>query len=112
MTVEVPVVVFGKLAVVRHFPRQQTGRQWHACENSHLAFLCLGKKQFGRALAENVEDDLDRLDVRILNGFERFLDFFDADTIVPKFSCFHQVVKNSKHFRVIINLGRRAMQLQ
>jgi hypothetical protein len=50
--------------------------------------LRLSKKPFRRALAEKVEADLHRLNVRKLNGFERFLDLFHADAIVPKFSCF------------------------
>ena len=112
MPVEIPVVVFRKPAGVRHFSRQQTGRQGHAGENPYFAFLRLGKKEFRRALAEKVEDNLHRLNVRILNGFEGFLDFFHTDAIVPELSRFHQVVENSKHLRSIINFSGRAMQLQ
>ncbi len=31
---------------------------------------------------ERFEDDLDRFDFRVLDGFQRFLDAFDADTAV------------------------------
>jgi hypothetical protein len=54
--VEIPVIVFRKPAGAPHFPRQQTGRQWQAGENPHLAFLRLGKEQFCRTLAEKLED--------------------------------------------------------
>ena len=40
----------------------------HSGENPDLAFLRLGKESFRRALAEDVEDDLHRLNVRELDG--------------------------------------------
>jgi len=63
VAIEVPVVVFREPPGGRPLPGQQPGGERHACEDAHLAFLCFGKEQFRRTLAEEVENDLHRLGV-------------------------------------------------
>ena len=67
-------------------------------QHSFSAPLALGDG----SVAEDVEADLYRLNVRKLDGLERFLDLLHAHAIVPELSCLHEVVENSKHFRAII----------
>ena len=70
------------------------------------------KEQVRGALAENVENDLHRLDVWKFDGLDGFLDFFNADAVMPEFSGRDEVVQNLKNFGHVINLGGRAMELE
>src|SRR5580692_4462387 len=68
VTVEIAVVVCGKLGVATKFSGQQTAGQRNAGQNADLLLFGERKEFFGGALAEAIEDNLHRLDVGELNG--------------------------------------------
>ena len=99
----------GRLA--GHLAGQQAARQRYAHDHAHLARLRLAEEQLRRAVAEHVEDDLHRFDVRIFNRLERFLDLFHADAVVLNLPGLHQIVQRAEDFRAVEHLGRRAVEL-
>ena len=62
-------------------------------------------------MTKHVKNNLHCRDVRILNGFERFFNFFNADPKVTDLALIFQAVETFKNFRPIIYLGGRTMEL-
>src|SRR5690606_518054 len=85
--------------------------QRHTYDHGDVARSCLAKEQHCGALPEDIVDDLNRDDVRILDGLERFLNLLDRDAVMLHFSCGNQRVERLEYFRTIVDLRRRAMQL-
>ena len=70
------------------------------------------KKQVGRALAEDVVDELHRLHAGVLDRLQRLLDPLDADAVEADLAGLHQVVEHAERLGVVVDVGRRAVQLQ
>ena len=75
-------------------------------------FACSCKKLLRWLKAEHVEDDLDALDVRIGNRFERLVHPFHAHAIEAKLPLLHQVVEDAKDLGHVIDFGRWTVQLE
>src|ERR1700738_307749 len=106
------MIVRPKLALRRKLAGQHPGRQWEPGQNPDLALARFAEKQVRRTLAKDIENDLYRLHTRVFNRLQRLLDLFNADAVMANLSLPDQIVKSRKQFRPIVNLGRRAMQLQ
>ena len=63
-------------------------------------------------MPEHVENDLHALDARILDGLQRFLDPFDAHTVVLDLAGLGDIVQRLENFRAVIHLRRWTVQLQ
>ena len=96
----------------RQLAGQQPRRQRQAREHADLAALGLGEEQLGRALAEHVVDDLHRLHAGVLDRLQRILDALDADAVEPHLPGLHQVVEDPEHLGLVVDVRRRAVQLQ
>src|SRR5947209_4369341 len=112
MTVEVAVVIRVKLRLGAQLAGQQSARQGYTSQDADLSLACGSKELFRRFETERIEDDLDALNMRIRNSFERFIHTLHAHPIVANLALLHQVVEGSKDFWHVINLRRRAMELE
>ncbi len=70
-----------------------------------------GEEVRRRSLAEQVEDDLYGFDGRSLDGTERFVDSLDAHPVMEDLAPAHQIVEPVEHLVVVVDRGRRAVQL-
>ena len=79
------MVIGGKSGILGHLAGQKTGRQRYPHDNPDIFFLCLAEKQAGRALAEDVVNDLNRRNPGIFDGFQPFFDLLDRNTVIADF---------------------------
>src|SRR5450631_3161931 len=66
--IEIPVIVRGKGRVATDFPGKQTAGERQANQDADIALFSERKKQVFRALAENIEDYLNRSHARVFDG--------------------------------------------
>ena len=90
---------------------EQSARQRNPGQNAYIPEFRLRKEKLSGSLAEQIEDNLNRGDARILNGLKRFFDLLNADAVVLNLAGFLQVVECSKHLGLVVHLGWRAMHL-
>ena len=101
-----------KVLARRHLARQHPRRQRQARQDADLAARGLGEEQLGRALAEDVVDDLHRLHAGELDGLQRLLDPLDADAVEAELARLHQIVEHAEDLGLVVDVGGRAVELQ
>src|SRR6185437_10730496 len=99
VAVEIAVIVGRELRLTIQFAGEQAAGQRDARENSDAPPPGFLEKQFGGALAEAVEDDLDGLNAWILDSFERFLDALHTDSVVPDLAFLDEAVEHAENVR-------------
>src|SRR5215210_8104116 len=112
ISVEVAMVVLGELAVGPHLAGEETAGERHADEDTNVPLLGQGEELLGGLLAENIEDDLNGLHVRTVECQPRFLDGLDAHPVVLDLAGPHEPVQGVECLVSVIDLGRRAVELQ
>src|SRR5215207_1500840 len=110
--VEIAVVVRRELAVGAHLAGEEAAGERDAGENADVPLLGEREELLGWLLAEDVEDDLDGLHVRVVEGHPRFLDLLYAHTVVADLARLLQPVQRLEGGVLTVRLCRRAMELQ
>jgi len=105
----VPVVVLRELVVLGEFP-VRSPEAGNADDDADVLAPGLFEEQFGRALAEHVEDDLYRLDAGVLDGLQGLLDLLDADTVVGYLPFFLQPVERLEGLGLVVRVVGRAVE--
>ena len=82
MTIEAAVVFLSEPGVPAHLASQQARRKRHPDDHTHVSAHRLPKEQVGRTLPEDVVDDLDTGEVRVLDSLEALFDLLNAHTVV------------------------------
>jgi hypothetical protein len=72
----------------------------------------LREEEVGRALAEDVVDQLHRLNAGELDGLQPLFHPLDAHPVKPDLAGLHHVVEQTEHLGLIEDVGRRTVQLQ
>ena len=111
VAVELAMVVVGEGGIGLELAGEQAARQRHARDHGDLARLGDVEEQPGRALPEDVEDDLDADHARIFDRLQGLLDPLDADAVVADLARGLEPVERVERLRVIIKVGRRAVEL-
>ena len=93
------MIIIGKFGVGGDLAGQKARRQRHAHDDADILRLRLLEEQVMRALAEDVVDDLDGRDARILDRLQRFLDIGDRDAVVADLALDGQIVQRAEHVR-------------
>ena len=106
------VVVAGEGGVAAEFAGEEAGGEGDAGEDADAFLFGLGEEEVGGALAEEVEDDLDGLDVGVFDGFEGFLDAFDADAVEADFAGLDEFVEEGKDLGAVVDGGGGAVELE
>ena len=112
VAIEGAMVIGGKVARGSQLSRQHPGGEGETRQNGHLPLSGLREESLGRALSEEVVDDLDRLNSRILDRLECLLDAFDADAVEADLSRSDETIKGVEDLRVVVDICRRAVQLE
>src|SRR5690606_18637128 len=112
VAVEVAVVAFLEAGIRAELAAEHAAGQRYARDHRHAAALGLGEEQLRRAQAEHVEDDLHAGDVRVFDRLEGFLDALDAHAVARDRAALDQPLQVFEQLRVVVGVGRRAMQLQ
>ncbi len=94
-----------------HPAREEAAGERNPHDHPDVAGQRFAEEELGRPLAEHVEDDLNRLDAGVLDGFERLLDLLDTDPVVEDLASGHHVVECLEQGRPVVHVGRRAVQL-
>ena len=63
-------------------------------------------------MAKHVEDDLHALHVRIVHRLESLFRRLDAHAVVAQLAGRHEIVEHAEHFRPVVHVVRRAVELQ
>ena len=112
LAVEGPMIVGGEGGAGRHLSGQHPRGERQPGEDAHPAPGCLGQEPVGRALAEDIEDNLHGLYARELDGLERLLHPLDAHAVGADLPFRHQSVEGAEDLGSVVDLGGRAVQLQ
>src|SRR6185436_154421 len=112
VAVELTMVVGLEALLTRELAREQAGGERHAGQDTHLAARGLFEQELERTLAEHVEDDLNGLNVRILERLQALFHALHADAVVAQLALPHELVEDAERLRLVVDAGRRAMQLQ
>jgi hypothetical protein len=91
------MVVRRKRRGVGELAGQEAARERDACEDSDFPCQRFGEDAFGRLEAEQVEDDLDALHVRVAHRVQRFLDDLHAHAVVAELAGPHQIIQDAEH---------------
>ena len=111
LTVEEPVIPFGEGARAGELAAQKSAGQRHPRDDRHVPPQRLLEEQLRRPEPEGVEDDLHRLDIRILDRLEGFLHLLDAHAVEADLPGLHEPVEGLEDLRAVIDLRRRAVEL-
>ena len=106
------MIISGEGRLACHLARQHSRRQRQSDDHTDLAAHGFLEKQFSRALAEDVEDNLYRAHSWILDRFQRFFYLFDTDPVIPYLASLDQIVQHAKHLGHVIDFGGWAVELQ
>ena len=92
-------------------PGKQPAGQRNTRQDADLLQLGLGKEELRRTLTEAIENDLHRLQVGIFHGLESLFHALHAHPVETDLARLHQVVEHAENLRMIVGIGRRAMEL-
>src|SRR5262249_41055833 len=110
--VELTVVVGFEGGRRRQLAGQQAAGKRDTREDPGAAANRLGEEHLRGPRAEDVENDLNRLDARVTYCLERLVDPFDADAVMANLAGPDHVVENRVDTVIREDLGGRAVQLQ
>ena len=97
--------------VPAQLPGQETGCQGNPGDDPDLPGARLREEELRGTLAEDVVDDLDGLDARVLDRLEPLLDPLDADPVVGEHPVGAQLVEVLEESRAVVAVGGQAMEL-
>jgi len=96
VAVEVAVIVGGELRIARELAGEHAARQRDPRQNPNPPLPGLLEEQVRGPVAETVEDDLHRLHIGKLDGFQSFLDALHAHAVVTDLARLHQAVERAE----------------
>src|SRR6185312_10644445 len=106
------MIVLRKFALLRQLAAQQSTGQREADNDRDTFFLRFGKQHVNRFLAEDIENNLQRDETRLLKAEQGFVHGFDAGAEVANLALALQLAQKLEHFAAPHDFHRNAMQLR
>ncbi len=106
------VIVGREDRVGPHLSGEHPAGEGYANDHTDIGLRGEIEEPICRSLPENVEDYLHRLNTRVLDRLHRFLYPLDADAVVADFPRNLQGVEFAEQLGSVVDVGRRAVQLQ
>lgn len=111
IAIEIAVVVRGKFRFFGELPGEQAAGERESHDDAHALFFGDGEKLGDGLLAEDVEDNLQAGEVRLLQADESFLHRLDARAVVFDFALFLESAEPGEYFTLFEHLDGEAMKL-
>src|ERR1700722_6850097 len=111
VAIELAMVGILELRIGPELTGKKAAGERHARDYGDLFGFSRREKSLYRALAENVEDDLDAGHAGIFDCLQSLFDPLYADPVIQDLALFHQRVETLENFRAIIEVGGRERKL-